>query len=418
MIAAVYAIVLLTSRTFTHQHRPLKNSCASVLPARHGRRASSPSTSDIPVRDIEETIQTFWDDRPFHHSNALVRKVLRHDNVSNQLIQIRETDVSSFSHLYVRDGSSSLGATPDARCNGVVTIHKRRKKQSFCLFLAYNGHHFCGWQRQPQNVKLPSVQEVIETAIEQAFAANGRPDVRVSGRTDAGVHAMGQVARVRILAQHVVNDTMTVVAADNVRDALNIAAMGSNYTWRCLSVVTVSEKFHPTFDSRSRSYVYVLDAKAVLELICSIQPNGLKCDTEAGQNQALIQFQNILNSQLNCLVGKELDYFALSYGRVKTESTLCCLKHAKVVIGTAVEQQTNDQKMILFEFTGNRFLRRMVRMLVGTCFYHSLLRLAHHNTDQDDKTLFDICNLRERTSLVKVAPPDGLIFLSAELTIK
>lgn len=165
MIAAVYAIVLLTSRTFTHRHRLLKGSFASVLPVRHGRHASSPSTPDIPVCDIEEAIQTFWDDHPFHHSNALVRKVLRHDNVSNQLIQIRETDASCFSHLYVRDGSSSLGATPDARYNVVVTTRKSRKKQSFCLFLAYNGHHFCGWQRQPHNVKLPSVQEVIETAI-------------------------------------------------------------------------------------------------------------------------------------------------------------------------------------------------------------------------------------------------------------
>ncbi len=407
MKTAIYAIVRLT---FTHWHTgsQLKVSGASVLPVRRGSHASCSLAPDVAVHDIEETIQIFWNDHPFHHANALVRKVC-YDNTSNRLIQIKENDVSSFSHLYVRDGSSSLGATPDTRYNGNVTIRKSRKKQSFCLVLAYSGHHFCGWQRQrqPQNLKLPSVQEVVETAIEHAFVANGRPDVRVSGRTDAGVHAVGQVARVRILAQHVVNDTMTVVTTDNVRDALNIAALGSNYTWRCLSVVAVADKFHPTFDSRSRSYVYVLDAKAVLELICSIHSTGLNCDTEAGQYHALVQFQNILNSQLNCLVGKELDYFALSYGRVKTESTLCCLEHAKVVIGTDTEPQTNDQMMLLFEFTGNRFLRRMVRMLVGTCLYHSFLRLANHNTplimleDQHDETLIDICNSRERTSLVK-----------------
>lgn len=415
--ALVYATVLLATSAITHWRLQSKVHCLSAL--RQGRNTSCFS-------EIEEAVQRFWNNYPFHLANGIVRYVLATSNVTFRLVQTIADDAHCnqfFSNFYEGNVLSSIDSNPETFTDNIV-FQRRRKKQSFCLVLAYDGHHFCGWQRQPKNLKSPSVQEVIENAIEAVFVDNGRPDVRVSGRTDSGVHALGQIARVRILAQRTANNSIVAVTADDVFNALNIAAKESNYTWRCLTVVNVCEKFHPTFDSRSRSYAYILDAQAVLGLIFAVVSSEVKSLTEASKYRTLVYFQKLLNSLLKCLIGKELDYYSLSYGNVKTESTFCCLEHASVVIGKAVQSQTTDQTIIIFEFTGNRFLRRMVRILVGTCIYHAVRRLEStpliNNVldyePDDDTTLFDICNLRERSRFVKVAPPNGLIFLGANVT--
>ena len=420
-VLLLYASVLLTTSTIPHWQLHSKVPYSSVL--YHGRHTSDRS-------DIDGAIQHFWNTHTFHLANGIVRKVLTNGNVTTRLVETigvdRHHNITFFSTFYEGKVLSSIDLNLDTVSDHNV-IHRRRKKQSFCLVLAYDGSRFCGWQRQPQNLKAPSVQEVIETTIERAFVENGRPDVRVSGRTDSGVHALGQIARVRILAQRRVNDSIVTVSPGDVLDVLNRAAQESNYNWRCLSVTAVSDKFHPTFDSKSRSYAYILDANAVTELIVAIQSTGAQSYTETAKHRLLVYFQHLLNSLLNCLVGKELDYYALSYGIVKTESTLCCLEHAKVIIGKAVQSQPSDQTILIFEFTGNRFLRRMVRILVGTCIYHALLRLANttslvhfelnHEPD-NDTTMYDICTMRERTPFIKVAPPDGLIFIGANVTIR
>jgi tRNA pseudouridine(38-40) synthase len=424
MILSLYAIVLLTTNTIKYWEQRLNVRCIPFFCL--GRHASYYTTSDS--NNVDDKIQSFWNDHPFQLAHGIVRSVLTNDNVSTsgQLVQLVPNTNSDavFSNFYDGKLLASFGSNFRTFTNN-TSIHGRRKKKSFCLVLAYVGHYFCGWQRQPQNIKLPAVQEVIENAVEHAFVENGRPDIRVSGRTDSGVHALGQIARVRILAQHTVNDSYTVITANDVFNALNIAALESNYTWRCLSVVTAPDKFHPTFDTRSRSYVYALDAKAVFELMVTILSKDVQSDREASQDRMLVTFQNVLNSQLKNLVGKELDYYSLSYGKVKTESTLCCLEHAQVVIGKAVQSDNPDQSMLIFEFTGNRFLRRMVRMLVGTCMHHALLRIENmtpidfdlNYLPNEDTVLFDLCHSRMRTRSVKVAPPYGLIFIGANLTI-
>ena len=420
MISAVYAIVILTTSTIAHRQLQLKvrYSPAFCL-GRHSSRPSEP---------CDDTIRSFWNDRPFNFANGIVRSVLSNGNTSRQLVHILTANTHNdtvFSNFYDGKVLSSFYSHLETSPGGISSPRSRRK-QSFCLLIAYDGRYFCGWQRQPQNVKLPSVQEVIESAIEQAFVENGRPDIRVSGRTDSGVHALGQVARVRILSRRVIDGSTTVITTNDVFNVLKGAALTSNNTWRCLSVVTVSDKFHPTFDSKSRSYVYVLDAKAVFALIISILLIDIKSNPEATQHRVLDTLKKLLNAQLNCLVGKELDYYSLSYGKVKTDSTLCCLDHANVVIGRAVHSEVADQEMFIFEFTGNRFLRRMVRMIVGTSMNHALLRLANmksidfdpNQLPNDDLTLVELCDARERTRSVKVAPPDGLIFLGANMTIQ
>lgn len=110
------------------------------------------------------------------------------------------------------------------------------------LKIAYDGSLFAGWQTQPG---LPTIQDSIESAVEKMTGI--RPKLIGSGRTDAGVHAHGQVATFYTTAkyppvvfQNAINaflpDTIRIIRADEVHQA-----------------------FHPTLDSISKRYRYCID---------------------------------------------------------------------------------------------------------------------------------------------------------------
>ena len=258
----------------------------------------------------------------------------------------------------------------------------KRRTQSFRLDLAYRGTDFCGWQtqqdpnqqQQQQSNQLPAVQDVVQAAL------NGR-NVRVAGRTDAGVHAVGQVARVRCDA------TLT---ASELEQELREARTGSS--WACRRVMAVSHGFHPTFGATSRSYVYLLDANTRLKEKC-------------GNIQDLT---SRLNALLAPLQGETLPFIAFSYGRLKTKTSDCTLHHAQ-----ARYLQMNDHyPVVAIELTGDRFLRRMVRILVATA-----LRLAanteSNDTTFDSQSLLNLVQTQDRRQAALPAPAEGLVFVSA-----
>lgn len=111
------------------------------------------------------------------------------------------------------------------------------------LILTYDGTDFSGWQRQPDR---RSVQQVLEEAV---APLNGGvvPSSNASGRTDAGVHALGQV--VHFLNQ-VKLPTATVVKALNATLPPDV---------RVKSATDVSQAFHATLDTKSKVYRYVID---------------------------------------------------------------------------------------------------------------------------------------------------------------
>ena len=114
------------------------------------------------------------------------------------------------------------------------------------LTLEYHGGAFVGWQRQANGV---SVQEVVENAI-FAFAAE-RVTTHVAGRTDAGVHALGQVAHV---------DLMKATDADTVRDAINFHLR--DHRVKVLQAEEAAPDFHARFSAVQRAYLYrILDRR-------------------------------------------------------------------------------------------------------------------------------------------------------------
>lgn len=114
------------------------------------------------------------------------------------------------------------------------------------LLLAYDGGGFCGWQIQEKPNPPPTVQGVVETAL---FALCGQK-IRVfgAGRTDAGVHAHGQVA-------HFDWPENKELSPGKLQKALNAILPG---TVRILSVQPVSDDFHARKSALAKTYVYQL----------------------------------------------------------------------------------------------------------------------------------------------------------------
>jgi tRNA pseudouridine38-40 synthase len=108
------------------------------------------------------------------------------------------------------------------------------------LTIEYNGGPFVGWQRQANGL---SVQEALETAVTGYCQVEAV--VHGSGRTDSGVHALGQVAHV---------DLPRADPPDKVRNALNAHLRFQPISIR--DVEQVDEDFHARFSARERSYVY------------------------------------------------------------------------------------------------------------------------------------------------------------------
>ena len=121
----------------------------------------------------------------------------------------------------------------------------------FKLLIEYDGRDFVGWQRQDNG---PSIQEALETAV---FGFCGeRAAVAGAGRTDAGVHALGQVAHL---------DLERDVRPDKLCDALNAHLRPAPIAVRAAEAVPAD--FHARFSATSRSYLYrIVNRRAPLAL--------------------------------------------------------------------------------------------------------------------------------------------------------
>lgn len=110
------------------------------------------------------------------------------------------------------------------------------------LTLSYDGTDFHGWQRQPG---LRTVQQTLEEAIGQLTGVI--PNCQASGRTDAGVHALGQVVHFLTASRH---PTEVFLRALNALTPPDV---------RVLDAEDVPQAFHATLDARSKRYRYVID---------------------------------------------------------------------------------------------------------------------------------------------------------------
>jgi|TARA_B100000212_G_scaffold80481_1_gene57545 tRNA pseudouridine38-40 synthase len=231
----------------------------------------------------------------------------------------------------------------------------------YFIDISYNGKNYHGWQIQKNAVTVQStIQDVISKILGKST------DIVGSGRTDTGVHAKSQVAHFDV-NKEVDNDFIYRVNAFLPQDiSIN-------------SVNQVVDNSHARFDAISREYIYKIhDLKSPFV-------DGLSTFYNKKINMDLI-------NEACSTIMKNSDF--QSFSKVKTE-----VKNFNCIISHASIRRKNN--FYLFKFCANRFLRGMVRALVGT-----LLQLNEGKINlKEFKLIFEKKN---REYAGPSAPPYGL----------
>jgi tRNA pseudouridine38-40 synthase len=237
-----------------------------------------------------------------------------------------------------------------------------------CLCLGYDGTDFHGWQAQPG---LRTVQGMIEEAIDEMGIEHSA--VRGCSRTDAGVHALGQVASLTLESD---------VPASAIGRALN-GRLPADI--RVVGVVDAAPGFHARYHARSKSYRYRIATTPVLSpfdrlyVWHSDEPRDVGAMAEAA----------------TFVVGRH-DFAAFQGARSAVRHTV------RTVTRCEVREAGGE---IVIEVDGDGFLRHMVRIIVGT--------LAEVGGRQRaPASVADVLAARDRRAAGPTAPAAGLTLLA------
>lgn len=264
---------------------------------------------------------------------------------------------------------------------------------TFKLTIAYDGTGFVGWQRQAAGT---SIQGLLEDALREL---DGR-DVAVTGagRTDAGVHALGQVGSVSL--------ERAIEPAALVR-AVNARLPGAV---RVLDAVEASASFHARFEARSKTYRYRIwngDVISPFDRAYAWRIAAPALDVEAMASEAK-------------LVAGRHDFaaFQASGGDTRTterevfSSRLTSRRAGRPAdakssgVGGGLEGlQVGPGTLITYEITGDGFLRHMVRTMVGT-----LIEIGRGRRPAG--WLSEVMGSRDRAMAGPTAPAEGLFLVS------
>ena len=196
----------------------------------------------------------------------------------------------------------------------------------YFIHLSYNGKNYCGWQRQPHSL---SVQEELEKAISLLLR---EPIALVgAGRTDTGVHARSYFAHFdynSCLPNNLVNKLNSFLPKEiAIKD-----------------IFPVEDTAHARFDATSRTYQYFI----------SLEKNPFLYE------QSYYLFQSLDISLMNeaCKILFEFnDFQCFSKSNTDVKTYICELKEA---------HWREEEGLLIFRITADRFLRNMVRAIVGT----------------------------------------------------
>lgn len=232
------------------------------------------------------------------------------------------------------------------------------------LTIEYEGTNYSGWQKQENAI---TIQEKIEDAIENL--TKDKVKLIGSGRTDGGVHALGQVANFH---------TNSSIPGQKYKYALkfllpdDIAIMESE---------EVELDFHSRFDATRKKYKYVVYNG---ELPRAIYRNfSYHVPYDIDMNKMMEASQHLIGTH---------DFAAFMATNSDVNSTI------RTIYDISIEKK---EDLIEFSIEGNSFLRNMVRIIVGTLLYVGFGRI---NKDDLPKIILD----KKREGAGPTAPPQGL----------
>jgi len=202
----------------------------------------------------------------------------------------------------------------------------------YFIELAYNGTPFFGWQRQPHQI---TVQEVLEDAL--ALFLKDKIELTGCGRTDTGVHAKQYFA-------HFEHDALTNSDCDKLQHKLNSFLPKEIFVYR---IFQVDDELHARFSALHRTYkYYVATSKNPFHFPVTYRVYE-KLDIKA------------MNIAAGLLLGNQ-DFTSFSKLHTDVNNNFCEVK-------AAYWEQQDEQ--LVFTITANRFLRNMVRAIVGTLLW-------------------------------------------------
>jgi len=233
---------------------------------------------------------------------------------------------------------------------------------NYKLTIQYDGTNYAGWQIQEN---AASVQEVIRDSIKQILQS----DINLigAGRTDAGVHALGQVANFNV-SQH--------LDLYRFKYSLN-AVLPKDIS--ITKIETVEEDFHSRFSAKKRSYIYLISNQKspFFERYSYTYFSELKPER--------------LNDLSSTLMGKK-DFTSFSKINTEVQNKICEVYEAR---------WRRQKNLLIFYIEANRFLYGMVRAIVG-----SLLKA--YSSEDGQNYLTNILNQKDRGVAADAVPAKGL----------
>jgi len=235
----------------------------------------------------------------------------------------------------------------------------------FKCIVEYDGTDFCGWQRQP---RLRTVQGEFEKALRTM--TRSKINVVAAGRTDSGVHAVGQVVSFGIdrdWDRGVILRGMNANLPDDV------------VIHKC---TRVSDRFNARYDAVSREYRY---------RVCAGRSALLRRDHLCRYDE--FSFETL--QRLATLLEGEHDFASFCVKKSRKESNLCTVMKSN---------WTKNRGVYTFRIVANRFLHGMVRSLVGTMF-----RVCDGNIDE--RRFAGLLSRPKRSATILTAPAQGLTLI-------
>ncbi len=233
---------------------------------------------------------------------------------------------------------------------------------NYKLIVQYDGTNYAGWQIQENAV---TIQQKITDAIKILTKEN--INLIGSGRTDAGVHAIGQVANFRC------ENELDIY---RFRHSLN-AMLPKDISITDMKIA--DENFHARYDARKRSYIY---------LISKIKSPFYNLYSWQYHETIDVLKLNKLSDKLSGVH----DFTAFARKNTETENKTCEIFQIR---------WRESKELLLFFIEADRFLHGMVRTIVGT-----ILRACKNN--ENEEYLFDILNSRDREAAGEAVPAKGL----------
>lgn len=233
------------------------------------------------------------------------------------------------------------------------------------IVVEYDGTNYHGWQRQAHEI---TIQEVLEEKI--AVITGEKVAINGSGRTDAGVHAINQVASFK---------TTSEIREPNLLRAIN-SLIPHDIAIKSLS--EVDEAFHARYDAKSKLYLYKIYNRPVRSAIYNNYSWHVYSELDV----------DAMNRAAICLKGTQ-DFSSFCAANGDFQNNIRTIMDA----GFAVSKSG----MITFSIKAEGFLRYMVRNIMGT--------LVDVGKGKIDYAVFaDILNAKDRTKAGITAPPRGL----------